>query len=147
MGCFRRIGDQYLQSRPYRCANQCLVHAQRWDKYRVRDQFCDSHPAFHQSSLPDGAGGLRLELHGPGYFHKYTRRHARPRLMKLALPEPRVLGRRSGFTLVEAIIVMATLVLVIGSVILCNLWGVAMAVRQQIWLSASDDAGHALGTL
>src|SRR5580658_2591211 len=67
--------------------------------------------------------------------------------MKLALPEPRVLGRRSGFTLLESVIVMATLVIVIGSVILCNLWGVAMAVRQQIWLSASDDAGHALGTL
>jgi type II secretory pathway pseudopilin PulG len=67
--------------------------------------------------------------------------------MKLALPKPEILGRRSGFTLMEAVVVMGTLVILIGSMIMCNLFGLSMSVRQQIWLSASDDAGHALGTL
>jgi hypothetical protein len=56
-------------------------------------------------------------------------------------------GQRSGFTAVEALIVMATLVILCGSVIMCNLFGVSMAARQQIWLSASDDAAQALGKL
>ena len=56
-------------------------------------------------------------------------------------------GQRSGFTVVEALIVMTTLVILCGSLIMCNLYGVSMAVRQQIWLSASDDAGQALGKL
>jgi len=67
--------------------------------------------------------------------------------MKLALPKPELLGRRSGFTLLEAVVVMGIMVVLIGSVIMCNLFGLSMSVRQQIWLSASDDAGHALGTL
>jgi type II secretory pathway pseudopilin PulG len=67
--------------------------------------------------------------------------------MKLALPKPEIVGQRSGFTLVEMTVVMATLVILIGSIIMCNLFALSMSVRQQIWLSASDDAGHALGTL
>lgn len=51
------------------------------------------------------------------------------------------------FTLIEAMISMVTLVIVIGSVIMCNLFGLSMAVRQQIWLGASDDAAQAQGTL
>jgi type II secretory pathway pseudopilin PulG len=56
-------------------------------------------------------------------------------------------GRRSGFTLVEALVVMMTLVLLAGSLIMCNLYGLSMAYRQQIWLSSSDDAAQALGLL
>jgi type II secretory pathway pseudopilin PulG len=56
-------------------------------------------------------------------------------------------GQRSGFTLVEAMVVMGVLVLLCGSVIMCNLFGVSMAARQQIWLSASDDAAQTLGKL
>ncbi len=67
--------------------------------------------------------------------------------MKVALPKPEILGLRSGFTLMEATIAMGVLVVLVGSIIMCNLYGLSMAVRQQIWLSASDDAGHALGTL
>lgn len=67
--------------------------------------------------------------------------------MKVTLPKPEFLGRRSGFTLMEATIVMGILVVLVGSIIMCNLYGLSMSVRQQIWLSASDDAGHALGTL
>jgi type II secretory pathway pseudopilin PulG len=67
--------------------------------------------------------------------------------MKVALPNPEILGRRSGFTLIEATMVMGILVLLVGSIIMCNLYGLSMSVRQQIWLSASDDAGHAMGTL
>jgi len=51
------------------------------------------------------------------------------------------------FTLVEALITSATLVIVLGSVIMCNLFGLSMAARQQIWLGASDDAAQAVGTL
>jgi type II secretory pathway pseudopilin PulG len=55
--------------------------------------------------------------------------------------------RRSAFTLVEVMIVMTSLIVLCGSVIMCNLYGLSMAQRQQIWLSASDDAGQALGKL
>lgn len=51
------------------------------------------------------------------------------------------------FTLVETMIVSATLVIIFGSVIACNLFGLSMAARQQIWLSASDDAAQAISTL
>ena len=58
-------------------------------------------------------------------------------------------GRRNrdAFTLIESLIVTATLVIVIGSVILCNLFGLSMAVRQQIWMGASDDACRTVSTL
>jgi type II secretory pathway pseudopilin PulG len=67
--------------------------------------------------------------------------------MKASLSHTMATGRRSGFTLVEILIVMTTLVVLCGSVIMCNLYGLSMAQRQQIWLSASDDAGQALGKL
>jgi type II secretory pathway pseudopilin PulG len=57
------------------------------------------------------------------------------------------IGRRSGFTLVESLVVMMTLVLLAGSLIMCNLYGLSMSFRQQIWLSSSDDAARALGTI
>jgi len=67
--------------------------------------------------------------------------------MKVNLPNTIAAGQRSGFTLVEAMVVLATLVILTGSVIMCNLYGVSMAARQQIWLSASDDAAQALGKM
>jgi hypothetical protein len=67
--------------------------------------------------------------------------------MKLNLSNPTATGQRSGFTAVEAMIVMATLVLLCGSLIMCNLYGISMAMRQQIWLSASDDAAQTMGKL
>jgi type II secretory pathway pseudopilin PulG len=67
--------------------------------------------------------------------------------MKMSLSHAVATGPRSGFTLVESLIVMATLVILCGSVIMCNLFGLSMAQRQEIWLSASDDAGQALGKL
>jgi hypothetical protein len=67
--------------------------------------------------------------------------------MKVALAKQEQIDRRSGFSLMEMTVVMGTLVVLIGSVIMCNLFGLSMAVRQQIWLSASDDSARALGTL
>jgi hypothetical protein len=67
--------------------------------------------------------------------------------MKVSLSNTMVHGQRSGFTAVEALVVMATLVLLCGSIIMCNLYGLSMAARQQIWLSASDDAAQTLGKL
>ena len=67
--------------------------------------------------------------------------------MKINLSNTTATRPRSGFTLVETVIVMATLVVLSGSIIMCNLYGISMAQRQQIWLSASDDAGRALGKL
>jgi prepilin-type N-terminal cleavage/methylation domain-containing protein len=67
--------------------------------------------------------------------------------MKVSLPKAELLGQRSGFTLMEMTVVMGLLVILTTAVILANLFGLSMSVRQQIWLSASDDAGHALGTL
>jgi hypothetical protein len=47
----------------------------------------------------------------------------------------------------EMMVASGILVLLITSVILCNLWGLSMNVREQIWLNASDDAGKALGLI
>lgn len=55
--------------------------------------------------------------------------------------------RVQAFTLVEALITSGTLVFIIASVIMANLFGLAMATRQQIWLGASDDAANAIGTM
>ncbi|MGO8700003.1 MAG: prepilin-type N-terminal cleavage/methylation domain-containing protein [Limisphaerales bacterium] len=67
--------------------------------------------------------------------------------MKMTLASTHRLSHQSAFTLVEALIVMATLVVLAGSLIMCNLYGVSMACRQQIWLSSSDDAAQAIGML
>jgi hypothetical protein len=55
--------------------------------------------------------------------------------------------QRSAFTIAEAIMMMAALVILLGAIICANLFGLSMSVRQQIWLSASDDAAQALGKL
>jgi type II secretory pathway pseudopilin PulG len=67
--------------------------------------------------------------------------------MKSLASQYTVRRRRDAFTLVETLIASATLVFVIGSVISCNLFGLAMAVRQQIWMGASDDACRAISTM
>ena len=67
--------------------------------------------------------------------------------MNLTIPNPRAAARTSGFTLVEALVVSGTLVILCGSMIMCNLYGLSMSVRQQIWLSCSDDAAKALGKM
>ena len=67
--------------------------------------------------------------------------------MKLQCSKSRTLRGRRAFTLVEAMVASVTLIILIGSVIMCNLFGLAMSVRQQIWLGASDDAAQAVGML
>jgi hypothetical protein len=67
--------------------------------------------------------------------------------MKLQCSKSRTLRGRRAFTLVEAMVASVTLIILIGSVIMCNLYGLAMAVRQQIWLGASDDGAQAVGML
>lgn len=67
--------------------------------------------------------------------------------MKMKLSHATAAGQRSGFTMVEMMVVMVTLVVLCGSLIMCNLFGLSMAVRQQIWLSASDDSAQVLGKL
>lgn len=67
--------------------------------------------------------------------------------MKLQCSKSRTLRGWRAFTLVEALVASVTLIILIGSVIMCNLYGLAMATRQQIWLGASDDAARAVGTL
>jgi uncharacterized membrane protein len=69
--------------------------------------------------------------------------------MNLTFPHPhsRAAGQRSGFTLMEAMVASTALVILCGSIIMCNLYGLSMSVRQQIWLSASDDAAQALGKM
>jgi hypothetical protein len=55
--------------------------------------------------------------------------------------------QQRAFTLVEAMMASTVLVMVITSMILLNLWGLAMAARQQIWMSASDDSTQAYAAL
>jgi len=66
----------------------------------------------------------------------------KPRLTQL---NPRRASR--AFTLVETMVVCATLVILIGSVIAANLFGLSMAMRQQIWLGASGDTAKSIGML
>ncbi len=67
--------------------------------------------------------------------------------MKLQGSKSRTWRGRRAFTLVEALVASVSLIILIGSVIMCNLYGLSMAVRQQIWLGASDDAAQAVGRL
>jgi type II secretory pathway pseudopilin PulG len=61
-------------------------------------------------------------------------------------PHPSTALRHSrGFTLLEALVVSGTLVFIIGSVIMCNLFGLAMSDRQEIWIGASEDAANVIG--
>ncbi len=54
---------------------------------------------------------------------------------------------RDGFTATEMLIVMGTLVILCTGMIMANMYGASMAVRQQIWLSCSDDSAKALGMI
>ncbi|MGP8198693.1 MAG: hypothetical protein ACLQU4_04230 [Limisphaerales bacterium] len=67
--------------------------------------------------------------------------------MKLQSSQSHALRGWRAFTLVEAMVVSVTLIVIIGSLMMCNLFGLAMSVRQQIWLGASDDAAQAIGML
>jgi len=67
--------------------------------------------------------------------------------MKTAFSSKSKLRGLRAFTLIEALVASMTLVIVVGSVIMCNLFGLSMAVRQQIWLGASDDSAQAISTL
>jgi hypothetical protein len=51
------------------------------------------------------------------------------------------------FTLAETLIVMGLIVIVGAALIFCNMFGMSMAVRQQIWMDASSDTAKTLGTL
>jgi hypothetical protein len=55
--------------------------------------------------------------------------------------------RTRGFTLSEAMMACTILMLVTLGVISFNLWGLSMATRSQIWLSASDDSRNAMRML
>jgi type II secretory pathway pseudopilin PulG len=67
--------------------------------------------------------------------------------MRTHVPHSQFLRRQAAFTLVETLIVMTTLVIIIGSVIMCNLFGLSMATRQQIWMDATDDSAQAISVL
>ena len=67
--------------------------------------------------------------------------------MKLPRSNTRTLRGARAFTLIESMIVMVTLVILVGSVIMANLYGLSMASRQQIWLGASADAAQTIGNL
>ncbi|HEY3854866.1 MAG TPA: hypothetical protein VGO67_10775 [Verrucomicrobiae bacterium] len=67
--------------------------------------------------------------------------------MKLTISKSALIDQRSGFTLMETTVAMGLGVVLIGCIVMCNLFGLSMSVRQQIWLSASDDSARALGTL
>jgi hypothetical protein len=67
--------------------------------------------------------------------------------MKLFSSQIQSARRQAGFTLTEVMIATATLVVVLGSVIACNLFGISMAARQHVYIGASDDATKSVGTM
>jgi type II secretory pathway pseudopilin PulG len=67
--------------------------------------------------------------------------------MRLPCSNTRTRPGRRAFTLIEVLVAMTTLVIIIGAVIACNLYGLAMADRQEIWMGASSDAASAVSTL
>jgi hypothetical protein len=67
--------------------------------------------------------------------------------MKLHVSSNRKLHAWRAFTLVETLIASTCLVIIVASVIACNLYGLSMATRQQIWMGASHDAAKTVGML
>lgn len=67
--------------------------------------------------------------------------------MKLPIANINTSRRERAFTLIETLIAFTTLVILVASVIMCNLYGMAMATRQQIWLGTSSDSVRTIGTL
>ena len=67
--------------------------------------------------------------------------------MKLHVSSKRKVRGPRAFTLVEALIASTSLVIIVASVIICNLYGLSMATRQQIWMGASHDAAKTVGLL
>ncbi|HWD20951.1 MAG TPA: hypothetical protein VHB20_16915 [Verrucomicrobiae bacterium] len=55
--------------------------------------------------------------------------------------------RRRAFTLAEVLIVSGLAVLVGAAMILCNMFGASMAIRQQIWMDATGDSARTVGTI
>jgi hypothetical protein len=67
--------------------------------------------------------------------------------VKLLLASSERTARGPGFTFVEIMIAVTTLVLVMLAMISINLWGLAMTQRSSIWLLSADDARHTMGML
>jgi Tfp pilus assembly protein PilW len=67
--------------------------------------------------------------------------------MRITIDQGRQMGRAGGFTLGEAMIASSVLMLIVMALISFNMWGLSMAARSQIWLSASDDARNAMRML
>jgi len=65
--------------------------------------------------------------------------------VRFKIPNPAA-GVRA-FTLAETLIVMGLIVVVGTALIFCNMFGMSMAVRQQIWMDASSDTAKTLGTV
>jgi hypothetical protein len=51
------------------------------------------------------------------------------------------------FTVAETLVVMGLIVIVGTALIFCNMFGLSMAVRQQIWMDASSDTARTMGTV
>src|SRR5271168_5395478 len=67
--------------------------------------------------------------------------------MILTLNPTRATASRRAFTLAETLIVMGLIVVVGTALIFCNMFGMSMAVRHQIWMDASSDTARTLGTV
>ena len=65
----------------------------------------------------------------------------------LLTPRPRIARRRAGFTLVEMLITMVTVVMVIGAVMAAYIYGLKMLQFTKPKLGASDEARQAISLL
>lgn len=62
-------------------------------------------------------------------------------------PSQTIARKIAAFTLAEMLIVMGLMVVVGGAMILCNLFGLSMSMRQEIWMDATSDTARTIGKL
>src|SRR5581483_4994944 len=67
--------------------------------------------------------------------------------MNAPLHSPRWLRHSRAFTLPEMVMVMGLMVLIGGAMMLCNLFGLSMSMRQEIWMDATSDTARTAGKL
>ncbi len=67
--------------------------------------------------------------------------------MKTALRPQRCIRDCRAFTMVELVTVMGLIVIIGGAMILCNLFGLSMSMRQEIWMDATSDTARTVGKL
>lgn len=115
------------------------------------DEFVECHK-FHDDpnhldhpAAQDGSGGVSMVFYESRGFFEHSRDHSRAQSMKFAFAASR--GKTAAFTLLEVMVVVGITTMILLVVLGSHLFGLKMASRVQIKLTASDDARQAMSVL